>query len=481
MQAISAALNRLLVEGSWFVRAKEVELLVVRTSADLRKPALRIVAGLEFHHDNRSAWVVLEDAYTLADPGWQVRAHRLLAHWEDRRAAFMQKEGIEMPAAAAPASAVSASPLAAQGAGRRAARVAPFRGAAGAVVAALRPPLEGLVVAIAPTVVEDAEALGNEIEALITEPALGPCRWVWMVDAAAPWPALLDRLGQDRAMRCECAPDPGQRDEDLRALVQAPNATFGRAAPRGVQPPRRVDEPPPLDPAVRERMLREAGLSPEYLEKAPDLQRLVLGAALAMKEGRGLDAVRMQREACDLAASLRLAEVTVLCQVSLASYLSALEQPNLAAKELRGAVDLAARHNLGLQEAQARLALALVLALQQRLPDAAREYAECARRADKANVPLLAIEAWRLAGQIALQMKTEQQAIACFSEAIRVAEGSEREVVKISSAPEAARRLAALCRERGLVAQAESLYTQADAMEQGEVGAPAREVTLAGE
>ncbi|TKC93340.1 hypothetical protein [Polyangium fumosum] len=473
MQAISSALNRLLEDGSWFVRAKEVNLFVVKASADLRKPALKILGGLEFHHDNRSAWVLFEEAYTRADSGWQVRAHRLLAHWEDRRAAFLKNEGIEMPSAPAPALAGQAGLLAHLDAGSRTARVAPFRGAAGAVATALRPPLEGLVLVLAPTIVEEVDALGNEIELLIKDPATKACRWVLLVDAAEPRPALLDRLDAKHWLQCDCVPDPKQHDKDLRALVYAPNPSFAGAAPRGVNPPRRVDDPPPVDPAVVERTLKEAGLSSEYLAKAPDLQRLVLGAALAMKEGKGVDAIRMQREARDLAASLGLAEVTVICQVSLASYLSGLNQRDLALTELRSAIELATRHDLGLQEAQARLALALLLSLQQRLPEAAREYAACATRAEKANVPLIAIEAWRLAAQLALQVKAEPQAISCFSEAIRVAVGSEKEMVKVSSAPEAARRLAALCRERGLIAQAESLYTQADAMERAEVGVDA--------
>lgn len=453
MQALSEALNRLFVDGSWFARDREVELLVVRAGAELRKTALQILAGLEFHHDNRSAWVVLEDSHSRAGAGWPVRANRLLANWEARREAFKKNEGIEMPPAGLSPEQAAVS----------------FRDAGAAVLRALQPPLEGYVFVLAPAVVEDVDALGAEVEQLLRDPALRRSRWVWVLDEAAPWPRLLEQLGK-RAMRCDCVPDPAKHAGDLAALVSSSPQSFGRAGPRGVTPPKRVDDPPPLDPTQRDALLRKAGIEPEYLEKTPELRQLVLGAALAMKEGDGAQAIRLQRAACELTASLKLPEVTVICQVALASYLSGLGQREAALIELNAAVGLARSRDMGLQEAQARLAKALLLALDRRYNEAAREYVECATRAEKAKVPLLAIEAWRLVGQMAVQIKVGEQAITCFREAIRVAGGASPEAVQLSSASEAARKLAAIYRDRGMLAQAQSLFAQADAMERGEIG-----------
>jgi tetratricopeptide (TPR) repeat protein len=464
MQAISDAMGRLFEDGSWFVRARELSLLVVRASQDLRKTTLQMLAGLEFHHDNRSAWVILEDAHTHADASWQVRANRLLANWEARREAFRKNEGIEMPAAQ-PAPRRSSS-------AQRSRPTLSFQEAGAAVLRALQAPLEGLVLVMAPAMVEELDAFGAEFEALIADPALRQCRWVWLLDETAPWPSLLKRLGT-RAIQCDCVPDPEKQKGDLATLVSSPPASFGCAAPRGVTLPKRVDAPPPLDTKQRDAMLRQAGIEPEYLEKTPHLRPLVLGAALAMKDKDGVRAVRLQREACQLAMSLKLLDVTVICQVALASYLSGLGQREAALSELRAAVKLAQGHGLGLQEAQARLAMALLLALDRRYPEAVREYQECASHAEEANVPLLAIEAWRLAGQLSLQQKQEAQAASCFREAIRVAAGATPETVKLSSASEVARRLASLCKDRGLQAQAESLFKQADAMERGEIGTQA--------
>jgi tetratricopeptide (TPR) repeat protein len=267
-----------------------------------------------------------------------------------------------------------------------------------------------------------------------------------------------------------CIIDPVQQQKDFAALTAAPR--LGRAGPRGVEPPPRVDAPPQLAPEVRDAALRAAGINPAYLEQAPVLARLLFGAAISMKEGRRKDAIVAQRQACDLAASLAMHELHVFCRIALASYMSGLDMRDAAVVELRSAVEHAARHQLGLVEAQARLALGLLFAVDQRYPDAAREYTECARRAEQVDVPLIAIEAWRLAGQIALQLRDDSGAASCFREAIRIAEGSEVDIARASSAPEAARALAKRYDDKGLRAQAESLFQQADAIEHGEVGIP---------
>ena len=85
-----------------------------------------------------------------------------------------------------------------------------------------------------------------------------------------------------------------------------------------------------------------------------------------------------------------------------------------------------------------------------------------------ASEPLFA----RLAGQIAVSTDNEPEAARCFREAIRVAEETEPDVVQESSAPEAARQLAAACRNRGLLPQADPLEEMATQMEAGELGTP---------
>ena len=464
MQAISTALNQVLEAGSWFVRAHEVRLWVVRVSSDLRKTAVQVVTGLEFLQHNRSAWVVIPDAYTTADPGWQVRANRLMSHWSDRRKAFFENEGIEMPEAKLDQTRVPDRSWF-----HKSLPVSPMRDACVAVSTALRPPLDGFVIVLTPAIITNLNAMGSEIEALATDSALAACRWVWLLDAEQPWPEVLDRIGEF-GLRCECIPDPDQQKKDFAAMLAGPPKMMGRAGPRGVTPPRRINEPPPMPPEERAAALRAAGVNPEYCEKAPELQRLILGAAMAMKNGEKAEAVRQQQAAGELALSLQLFDVTVLCRIALSSYLMALGRRDEAMLASRGAADLAREHDLPLQEAQAYLGIGLLLALAKRYEDSADAYSVCARCAEAAKVPVLAVEAWRMAGQVSLQAPNREKAYQSFREAIRVAEASEVEAVKDSTASEAARKLAEICDGLNMPEQAKSLRAEAEAMERGEIG-----------
>jgi tetratricopeptide (TPR) repeat protein len=457
-------MNKLLEDGAWFTRAKEVRLLVVRTSSDIRKTALRVLAGLEFLPDNRSAWVIIPDAHTASDPGWQVRANRLMAHWEERRKAFLENERIEMPEAR-----IGQTLPEDRSWPRNSLPISPMRDACAAVIAALRPPLEGFVIVLVPTTVANLKAMSSEIEALAVDPTLAACRWVWVLDADKPWPDVLDQVGE-LGLRCECIPDPEQQKKDFAAMLASPPTMIGRAGPRGVTPPRRINDPPPMPPEERAAALRAAGVNPEYCEKAPELQRLILGAAVAMKNGDGADAVRQQEAAGDLALSLQVFDVAVLCRVALGSYLTALGRRDEALQVLNQAAALAREHGLALQEAQAHLGAGLLLSLAKRYLEAADEYAVCARCAEEAKVPVLAIESWRMSGQVSLQARDREKAALGFREAIRVAEASEVETVQDSTASESARKLAEIYDRLDMPDQAESLRAEAEAMERGEVG-----------
>lgn len=464
MQAISTALNRVFADGVWFLRAREIRLWVVRTTADLRKPALQVVTGMDYMHGNKSAWVTLPDGHTTIDPGWHVRANRLIDHWSDLRKAFLEKEAIEMPEArlgekraSDPGEAVQSSPA------------APMWDACAAFGAAIRPPLDGAVILLAPAIVDDVNALGAEIEALVNDPALSGFRWVLVLDAESPWPDALDRFGE-RAIRSECSADPYQQKKDFAALLTAAPTMIGRAGPRGVTPPRRVTDPPPMPAEERAAALRANGINPEYLERAPELQRLILGAAIAMKEGQSAEAVRQQQAAGELAFSLELYDVTVLCRVALSAYLMASGRSPEALSASKSAAELARGRGFLLQEAQARLSIGLLLALAEQYDQAADAYAESARCAEAAKTPALAIEAWRMAGQVSLQVPNREKACECFRAAIRVAVGTEVGAVQASTAPESARKLAAICDELGMRDQAESLRIEAEAMETGDVG-----------
>lgn len=452
MQSISDALNRLHDDGSWFCRAHDVKLLSIRVGGDTRGAALKLLPMLEFHHDNRSAWVLFEDAHTRADPGWLVRSNRLVEHWGRRREAF-EKEGVVLRPIDPPSVARSGPQV--------------FRDTTAAVLRELRDPLEGLVFVLAPSLVESPSALGAELTELVGAPELARVRFVVVLDEGIAAPdQLVAALGQ-HALQCDCTVDGVAKDKDLATLLGTGDGNFGMAGPRGVTPPPRVDDPPPIDPAVRDAALREAGIDPRVLTESPKLRDRVLEAAVAMKDGHGAEAVRLQREARDIAASIGLLDVQVICQIALASYLCGLDQRALAVTELIDAARVAEANERPQLRSEAELALGVVYALEGQQADAAAAYARAGLAAEAAPSPTIAIEAWRMAGQLALEAGQQSPAIQSFQRAIALAEGASPDLASQSSAPEAARRLAELCRQRGLGPQAEALDAQADRFDAG--------------
>jgi hypothetical protein len=447
VQSVSDPLNRLHEDGSWFARAHELRLWVVSCDASLRNPVIALVPKLEFHADNRSAWPLLLDAHTKADDGWQLRANALAADWARRVEAFA-KAGTEQGAVAA-----TQGPTA-------------FRTTAAAIGQSMVAPLEGLVLVLAPSIVQHPDRLESDLTALMGDPALQRCRFVLVIDLDAPLPQiLLDALGPQRALVTRCRIDSAEQSRDLAAMLGGDPARFGTAFPVGVVPPKRVDDPPPLPKAQRDAALEASGVDPALVEHGPEIRAKTLGAAIAMKEGRGPEAIEQQRKARDLCAGVGQHELQVIMQITLASYLSGLEQRPAAKRELQAAIEVARAHALLRPESQAHLALGLLHALDAEHPAAVRAYADAGRTAEAAGEPMLAIEGWRMAGQLTARLRQDDAAVGAFGEALRIAAGTPPPQLEQSSAPEAARQLAVLYERRGMPAQAASLYAQADAME----------------
>jgi tetratricopeptide (TPR) repeat protein len=455
VQSISDALNLLHEDGSWFARAHELRLWLVRCEASLRNTVLELLPKLEFHADNHSPWPLLLDAHTQADDGWQLRANGLAVDWARRVEAF------------AAAGIVQGSVAAVHGpSGLAAARATLI-----AIMRALGQPLDGVVLVLGPTIVEHVDRLGLELGQLLGDPALSRLRVVLVIDHELPLPdTLLHALGEARALVTMCRVDGGTQAADLRAMLSGDPKRMGVAWPLGVVAPPRIDEPPTLPPEQRDALLRAEGIDPAYLEHAPLLRAKLLGAAVAMHEGNGPAAILLQRDAVSLCAKLELFEMQVIAQTALATYLSGLGDRGAAKHEAKAAVELARARSLPRSESQALLALGLLHNLDRESDAAMRAYADSARAAERANEPSLAIEAWRTAGQLALAHREDALATDCFGQAIRVAQASPVELVQSSGAAEAARALAAVYERRSMAQQAASLHAQADAMEAGKVG-----------
>lgn len=465
MESMARPLRELHEDVSWFARATEVKLLHVRCDAALRKSALEVLLAGELHADNRSPFVALEDAWMLADTGWSVRSRRLVEHWEGRRRVTAE-EGIELGSLSGQRPA-STDPLAA------------FGGWLNLVLQCVRPPLEGLVIVLAPTKVEDPVAFESELTELIRRPELASARWVVADMLEAPLERLHEELGP-AAMRSECVRDDGAFAQDLSALMTSVDpelpgpAKAGAAWPRGVLPPPRKGDVTPTEDQQAEVdiELAAAGVSPALAGgQGQRMQQYMLAAAIHMKQGNGDLAIQYQREACRIADEAHAARELVLQWMVLAGYELALGRENEAYQEYAAAAERAEHEELNLERAQAGLALALIDSRARRHAEAAAQYANAADFALRASATGLAIEGWRLAGHMAAEANLEERAAECWQRAIALAEESDPEVAKGSSAPTAARQLAARLRARGLGPQADALEHQANRLEQGETQA----------
>jgi hypothetical protein len=85
--------------------------------------------------------------------------------------------------------------------------------------------------------------------------------------------------------------------------------------------------------------------------------------------------------------------------------------------------------------------------------------------AETAAVIPLAIEAWRLAGQLALDAGLETSAVECWKKALALADPLDPALAKVTGAPQTALALAARCRRHGLNAQAKALEERAFGLE----------------
>lgn len=450
MESFAKPLRRLEDDAAWFARATELRLLHVTCSSDLRATALKVLGGvIEFHPDNRSPVIVLEDAWTTAEPGWGVRAQRMVEHWEGR-VRVLAEEGIELGSLSGQRPA-SADPLGA------------FGGWLHLILQAVREPLHGVVLVLAPARVEEPETFEREVRELMRRSELAAARWVIMDVQEAALEGLHEELGE-RAMRCECVRDDAAFAQDLNALMTSVDpempgpAKAGAAWPRGVIPPPRPGEPPPPSEEEQEAMdleLAAAGANPALAgEQGVRMQQYMIAAAVHLKQGNRPQAVECQAHACRIAYDSGAQREALVQHLVLAGYKLAASMEAEAWTDYTSASQRAEEWSCHLEHAQANLALALMEARHGRHAEAAAHYGAAAEAARQADATGLAIESWRLAGQMAAEADLDERAAECFHRAIELAEGAEPEVAKSSSAPEAARQLAARLRHRGLGATA---------------------------
>ena len=475
MESIARPMRRLQQEIAWFVRAGELRLLHVTTDATLRGGALDLVMAHEHHADNRGLFLRLDDPMADVGRGWGARIQRLKEQIAEKTAS-LKPAGIHLR---------PLDEVAVPGQGRRAEFAATLLNVARVLVA----PLTNVVVVMAPVRVESPELFVEDMAALIRAPQLGHVRWIVVEADGRALTPLVTGLGE-RALACSCLVDESAAEDDLAAMGAANVADLGNSGagaaatpapgiskPRpwrapgampDVEPPARIGQSRP----VSDRDLVAAGLAPGFVNGGGEaMKRLVLGGALAMRQGKTTDALTLQARAAALCGEMHMPREQVINLHVLGGYLIAASLPDRAREIYARSGEIARSHGLADAEASSELALGMMAMGEGRAAQAAKHYAAAGDLAEVAKVPPLAIECWRMAGQLALDAKLDGSAVECWKRALAVAGELDPAVAKATSAAEVARALAAVCRKRGLRAQADELDRRSIAIEQGTVGA----------
>jgi tetratricopeptide (TPR) repeat protein len=460
VEAISKALRRVQEEGAWFARAKEVRLLWVVADTSGRSGALGLLERLEHHADNRSPFIMLDDPWTGPDLGAAGRSVRFAERF-GKKADSLRQAGIEVgPFTAAP--------------GR--AGLEAFGAQIALAVAALRPPLAGLVVVLAPVRIDAPEAFLSDVRALVTARGLEAVRWIVVEADSGHLAPLARELGDELALSVDARFDEAAQQQDLAAIAGPPPppgaplvAPFpwgpwssGGAMP-GVVPPRRLDD----GRAPSDEQLRANGLEPRYVKGgAQRLKQLMLGAALALRQQRSSDAIELQTRAAGLCEELALHEPHATQRLVLAGYLLAASEPAAAREQYERVVALARKESLAAREVQAELGLGMLDAIEQR-PSALSHYANAARVGETAGTLPLAIECRRMAGQCANDLGAHDQASEHWQHALALADRLLPEVQRATSAADIARLLAQLLAAYGEGGRAAELQRRAFRIEHG--------------
>jgi tetratricopeptide (TPR) repeat protein len=460
VESIARPLRRLQEEASWFARAGEVRLLWLQTQAALRSTAWELSERLEYHADNQSPFMFLDAPWSGPDLGARARCTSFVEQFAKKLQAW-RDAGLDVGSfdVTAPDHPTLES----------------FAHLLRLACAVLRPPLCGLVVVLAPTRVDAGTAFLAEVSALVSVRVLPEVRWI-VIEADTQYLAPLQQeLGEDRALSVDFRIDEAEQRRDLAALAgPSPPAAVhplpfpwglwssAGAMPQGA-PPRRLDDPqPPTDDE-----LRESGIEPAYLKGgAHQLRRLMLGAALALRQQRVQDALVLQAQSAELCGSLHMPREQVVQLLVLGGYQLAAAAPEAARQSYREAAALAARHQLALQHAQAELGLGMLEALQQR-PEAITHYASAGRLSEQAEMVPLAIECWRMAGQCAADHGSTERAMECWQHALTLADTLAPDVQRTTSAADIARLLGNAQQARGDDALAEQQHRRAFQIEHG--------------
>ncbi|KYF57787.1 hypothetical protein BE04_39515, partial [Sorangium cellulosum] len=390
----------------WFVRNPDIHLLDVVVATDIRGSILELVLGQELHADNRAPFYGLEDACTRADDGFAARVERFARLHAVRAAKVREDTGATLPALALP-------PVGLPPAAR-------FSGLLVRALSAHLPWNDGLVVVLAPTIVDDPATWAAAVDGLVRTHSSRRIRFVTLHVESSPLRGIVERLG-GAACATNCALDHRAlaRELDLRlalmagAPASAPGpARAGCAWPRAVQPPHRRNAPSPPEPDAR-------------MAAASALPAHVLRGAKAMRDGDVKAAVESQVAARDAALHAEQPRIAAIMELVLGAYLVSAGDRATARRVYAQAIARAGRIGTPDLAAQGWLALGAIELGDGDRTAATNAYVEAGGAAERGGALMLAIEAWRMAGRVRADDGDDAQATRMWQQALAVADRME--------------------------------------------------------
>ncbi|MFV8756504.1 tetratricopeptide repeat protein [Nannocystaceae bacterium ST9] len=458
VDSLAVPIERVVEGAEWFIRTPSIRFLHVATSNLVRSPVLRHLTATELLDQNTSPFFVLEAPTEPTDDGWLARIEELRIDWQTLLDDAPASSGLPplWPEELVTPPLVRFARECGQALARCPAQI-----------------MEGLVIVLAPVWISDGARFNADVEALVMSSQLARARFIVVEPDTTHTFALANALGT-AGMVIDARVDQAALRRESRARVESIKTTIpgstgailtGAAGPSVLPPPRRSQ--PVLDPEFRDATAREFGFSPITFDIGAmnQLGAWVLSAAMAMRDGNPIDAIRQQRDVRDFCAAHDLRRETIVHEMILASYVlqsgesqQALELFASATKRAREAefVDLAV---------QAWMAVGSCLVVLERTDQAALAFTEAAQFGAGTATPALVIEAYRVAGQLLVSLGRDDDAAVVFHRAIELAESDGPQTPRASATRDVMRELAALCRRHGLVRQADSLEGQALALD----------------
>jgi tetratricopeptide (TPR) repeat protein len=458
VEAFSAPLRKLADEAQRFVRRKPMRLFHVVTDGHLRDGVIDVLLGLEYHADNFAPFVRFDAPHAIADGGWRARQDALREAHEARRKAMEKGRQLLKPLRDRVA---HADPAVA------------FGLELGAVLGSEIAPLDGVMVLLAPGAVERPKDFDRELLTFVKTPALAMVRWI-VVDLEKPSiGGTLSELGEAAASTTARVDEKLARLEleaQLRASTRAgPNAPglaqTGAAWPREAEPPRR-NAPPPLDPAQQAAIAKKLGI-PQAVFEAPirKIRPAVIEAALAMRDGKANVAVEKQREAVEHARAAGLDREAMVMELVMATYAAHAGAPERAEEHYVSCADRSVEKKWPDLAAQALFGAGALAIVAKDRPRAVKYYGRAGTIAEDGDEHRFAIEAWRTTGHLLAELGDEMGAVKSYGQAMAAAKKLPDKKAAATSAPQAGRELARLCKKLGLSQQAIDFEAQAIRLE----------------